>query len=119
MSGLTGDVGVGHVTGSSGSGVDHLAPGLADGDDLQGIAGRQTADGFRSLVGVHAQTDAAVRLVVDGLCRDRVRGNGAEIVVAFGDFILAGLAGDQELGHDITALGMSGNRDVGPAFGRG
>ena len=44
-----------------------------------------------------------------------VRGHSDEIVIAFGDFILAGLLGDQELGHHVTTVLVVLAGDVGPA----
>ena len=103
-----------HEAGPAGHRVHNLAPDVAAGNNLQLIAGCQTADRLGGLVGLHAQADAVGGLVVQGFREDDIGRNSDKMVVAFGDFVLAGLLFLQELLHDIAADFFI--RDINPAI---
>ena len=66
------DVIVGYISGLAGFRILHLAPGLAHGDDGQGITGHQATDGIGLLAGLHAQAHAHLGLAVAGFGDDGV-----------------------------------------------
>ena len=60
-------------------------------------------------MGLRPQSHTPFGPVVQGLGGDEVGGHGAEVVIALGDFVLAELGVQQELGHDVA-----GRLSVGP-----
>lgn len=54
-------------------------------------------------MGLRPQSHTPFGPVVQGLGGDEVGGHGAEVVIALGDFVLAELGVQQELGHDVAS----------------